>query len=275
MRSIRAAALSAVVTLSLLASGCGSTDEPTPTGQGVPATPAADSTSVAPAVPGPTVVASTSWVGALAKAAGASEVTLVAPADVAHPSDYQPKARDLKAAADADYVLYAESDGFAPRLIKAAGDDSELVTVLPVEATTRTITTEVTRLATMFGTSDAAKAWLSTFNAEYTRLSRETKAALPNPAPTAVSELLVGYWGSFAGIEVTEVYGPQPLTAKERADLAAKQPKLVLINAHSPKVDPKISGATRVTLVNYPGKDLDLLAVFRTNAERLTTALTS
>ncbi|GGM59246.1 hypothetical protein GCM10011608_50430 [Micromonospora sonchi] len=275
MRLIRAAALTAVVTLSLLASGCGSADDPAPTGEGTRSAPAGDSTSSAPTAPGPKVVASTSWVGALAKAAGASEVTLVAPADVEHPPDYKPKARDLKAAADADYVLYAETDGFAPRLIKAAGDDSELITVIPVEATPGKITTEVTRLATTFGTSDAAKAWLSTFNAEYTALSAQAKAALPNPAPTAVSELFVGYWSSLAGIEVTDVYGPQPVTASERADLTAKKPDLVFINAHVPDADPKIPGVTKVKLVNYPGKDLDLLAMFRTNTERLITALTS
>ncbi len=275
MRLIRAAALTAVVTLSLLASGCGSADDPAPAGDSTRTAPAGDSTSSAPTAPGPKVVASTSWVGALAKAAGASEVTLVAPADVEHPPDYTPKARDLKAAADADYVLYAETDSFAPRLIKAAGDDNELITVIPVEATPGKITSEVTRLATTFGTSDAAKAWLSTFNAEYTALSGQAKAALPNPAPTAVSELFVGYWSSLAGIEVTDVYGPQPVTASERADLTAKKPDLVFINAHLPNADPKIPGVIKVKLVNYPGKDLDLLAMFRTNTERLITALTS
>ncbi|GIJ10899.1 metal ABC transporter solute-binding protein, Zn/Mn family [Micromonospora andamanensis] len=272
MRFVRAAALTAAVTLSLFASGCGGTDDSTPAGDPTRSAPTGDTTSSAPATPGPKVVASTTWVGALAKAAGASEVTLVAPADVEHPPDFQPTARDLKAAADADYVLYAETDGFAPRLIKAAGD-SELITVIPVEATPGKIASEVTRLANTFGTADAAKAWLSTFNAEYTALSGQAKAALPNPAPTAVSELFVGYWGSFAGIEVTDLYGPEPVTASERATLTAKKPKLVFTNAHVPDVDPKIPGATRVKLVNYPGKDLDLLGVFRTNTERLTAAL--
>ncbi len=273
MQLIRAAALSAVVTLSLLASGCGGTDDPAPAAESSRSAPAGDSTSSAPATPGPKVVASTSWVGALAKAAGASEVTLIAPADAANPPEHKPKAAALKAAADADYVLYAKTDRFAPELIRAVGDRSELIEVLPAEVTPGKITSEVTRLGTTFGTSEAAKAWLSTFNAEYTKLSGQTKAALPNPAPTAVSELFVGFWGSFAGIEVTEVYGPQPVTASERADLTAKKPTLVFTNAHTPGVDPKIPGVTRVKLVNYPGEDLDLLGVFRTNTERLTTAL--
>jgi zinc transport system substrate-binding protein len=225
-------------------------------------------------VEGPTVVASTSWVGALAKAAGATDITVVAPANVQHPPDYDPKPSDLAAVAGADYILYAEFDGFAAKLKDAAGGSGKLVPVL-LENTPGKITSEVTRLADMFGTADTAKTWLATFNTEYTALSGQAKAALPNPAPTAVSQLFVGYWGKFAGIEVTGVYGPQPVSPGQLAELTAKKPALVLANAHLPGANPDIPGATRVDIVNYPGTDLDLIGVFKTNTERLTAALRS
>ncbi|WP_091285933.1 metal ABC transporter solute-binding protein, Zn/Mn family [Micromonospora haikouensis] len=260
MRLIRAAALTAVATLSLLASGCGSTDD------------AAPASSATPAAKGPKVVASTSWVGALAKAAGATDITVVAPANVQHPPDYDPKPSDLAAVAGADYILYAEFDGFAARLKDAAGGTGKLVTV-QLENTPGKITSEVSRLAGLFGTGDAATAWNSTFTTEYAKLSAQTKAALPNPAPTAVSHLFMAYWGDFAGISVVGTYGPQPVTPSQLAELTAKKPTLVLANAHLPGANPDIPGTTRVDVVNYPGTDLDLLGVFKTNTERLTAAL--
>ncbi|MGE3328299.1 MAG: ABC transporter substrate-binding protein, partial [Acidimicrobiia bacterium] len=76
------------------------------------------STGVTPAAPisGATsahVVASTTWTGAYAKLAGATDIDVIAPTSVLHPPDYDPKPSDLVAAADADIVVYAEFEGFA------------------------------------------------------------------------------------------------------------------------------------------------------------------
>ncbi|MFY1632789.1 metal ABC transporter solute-binding protein, Zn/Mn family [Solwaraspora sp. WMMB335] len=253
-------ALTATAALALSTTGCGSTDTDSDAGTEGPA-PAA----------GPAVVASTTWVGALAKAAGATDITVIAPASLQHPPDYDPKPSDLAAVTDADYVLYAEFDGFADRLTEAAGSGAELVTV-QLENTPAAITAEVTRLGELFGTADAAATWLAEFDSTYADLSEQVKAAAPAPK-TAVAQLFVAYWAEFAGLQVAGTYGPQPVTASELADLTAKQPALVLANGHLPGANPEVDGATRVDIVNYPAADLDLLAVFRTNADSLSTAL--
>lgn len=249
--------------LAFSTTGCGTTDDDNaPTG-----TP-----SSAAAAAGPKVVASTSWVGALAKAAGATDITVIAPPNVQHPPDYDPKPSDLTSVAGADYVLYAEFDGFAAKIKEAAGGKGKLVPV-ELENTPAKITSEVNRLAAMFGTQQAATAWLSTFDAEYAKLSGEVKAKLPSPPPTAVAHLFMAYWGDFAGIKVIGTYGPQPVTPSQLKELTEKKPTLELANAHLPGANPDIEGAKRVDIINYPKEDLDLLGVFRTNAAALTTAL--
>jgi zinc transport system substrate-binding protein len=263
MRLFRAAALTALTAvLAFSTTGCGTDDDTTPTG----------TASSGAAATGPKVVASTSWVGALAKAAGVTDITVIAPASVQHPPDYDPKPSDLVSVAGADYVLFAEFDGFAAKIKEAAGGSGKLVPV-ELENTPTKITSEVNRLAAMFGTQDAAKTWLSTFDTEYAKLSGEVKAKLPNPAPTAVSHLFMAYWGDFAGISVTGTYGPQPVTPSQLQELTAKKPALVLANAHLAGANPDIEGAKRVDIVNYPKDDLDLLGVFRANAAALTAAL--
>lgn len=243
---------------------CGSTDD---------GEPAAGGTSGVPAAAGPKVVASTSWVGALAKAAGATDITVIAPASVQHPPDYDPKPSDLTAVAGADYILFAEFDGFATKIKDAAGGEGKLVPV-ELENTPAKIKSEVTRLGELFKTSAAATAWLGTFDTEYAKLSGEVKAKLPKPAPAAVSHLFMAYWGDFAGVTVAGTYGPQPVSASQLAELTGKKPGLILANAHLPGANPDIAGAKRVDIVNYPGADLDLLGVFRTNAQHFTAAFT-
>jgi zinc transport system substrate-binding protein len=219
---------------------------------------------------GPVVVASTSWAGAFATAAGARNVTLVAPATVPHAPDYDPKPGDLAKITSAGYVLYAPFDSFAPRLKEAAGGHAKLVE-LNLENSPATIHHEVTRLGQMFGTSAQATQWLATFDRRYAELSAQVKAAEAHPAPTAIAQVFMAYWGDFAGLPVKGTYGPEPVSAGQLAQLTALHPGVVLANAHLPN-NPDIPGARTVELINFPGADLNLLEVFEENARRLTAA---
>lgn len=239
-----------------LLNACGSAEQPAP---------ANDQTD------GPAVVASTSWAGAFATAAGAKNVTLVAPASVPHAPDYDPKPSDLAKIADADYVLYAPFDSFAPRLKEAAGGQAQTVE-LNLENTPNNIRAEVTRLGQLFGTSAQATQWLAAFDQRYAELSAQVKAAIPQPPPTAVAHVFMAYWREFAGLPVQGTYGPEPVTPGKLAELTALQPDLVLANAHLPS-NPDILGARTIELINFPGEDLNLLGVFEENSRRLTDAV--
>ncbi len=217
------------------------------------------------------MVASTSWAGAFATAAGARTVTLIAPASVPHAPDYDPKPSDLAKIGSADYVLYAPFDSFAPRLKEAAGGQAKTVE-LNLENTPDNIRAEVTRLGELFGTSAQATQWLATFDRRYAELSAQAKAAMPQPAPNAVAHVFMAYWGEFAGLPVKDTYGPEPVTPGQLAQLTALRPGVVLANAHLPS-NPAIPSVSTVELINYPGADLNLLEVFEENTRRLTGAL--
>lgn len=104
-------------------------------------------------------------------------------------------------------MLYAPFDSFAPRLREAAGRHAKTVE-LNLQNTPTTIHSEVTRLAQMFGTSAQATQWLVTFDQRYAELSAQVKAAEPQPAPSAVAQVFMAYWGDFAGLPVQGTYGP-------------------------------------------------------------------
>ena len=244
------------LTAALLLAGCGTTATPQPQQTG------------------PKVVATTSWEAGFAKAAGATDVTVIVPKSVLHAPDYDPKPSDLKAVADADYVLYAPFESFAPKITDAAGSKAKKVEVA-LDNSRDKVKAEVTRLGELFGTQAAAKKWIEGFDAEYTKLSGEVKAKWPGgQQPKVVAQMFVGYAADLAGAELLGVYGPEPVTASQVAELRNKAPQFVFENSHmsTGTVLPD-ANAKQVDLVNYPDDDNDLLGVYRANAKTISDAL--
>ncbi|MDH2388721.1 ABC transporter substrate-binding protein [Streptomyces sp. HNM0663] len=256
-------AVGAAASLTLLA-GCGEAAKPAPA-KGVAPPKGEDGKDGKPVV-----VATTTWEGALAKAAGAEDVTVIVPQSVHHAPDYDPKPSDLAAVAKADFVLYAPFEPYAEKIKEAAGSDAELVEV-KLDNSADKAAAEVERLGGMFGTKDSAARWKSSFTSEYDKLSQELKTAWPGgKSPAVVSQVFTAWAAEMAGARTVGTYGPEAVTPAQLAALTKEKPALVLDNAHmsTGTVLPD-SGAKQVKIVNYPGDDLDLLSVYRNAADEL------
>ncbi|MFD7434047.1 ABC transporter substrate-binding protein [Streptomyces sp. NPDC059861] len=254
-------ALTLTAGLALTTTGCGGESEST-------------SSSTGGTGSAPVVVATTTWEGALAKAAGAKDVEVIVPQSVQHAPDYDPRPSDLAAVAGADYVLYAPFEPYAAKIKEAAGSDAELVEV-NLDNDADETKAEVARLGELFGTEDAAERWTAAFDSEYATLQKGLKAKWPDgKQPTVVAQVFATWAAKMAGADVAGTFGPEAVTARQLSDLSRKKPRLVVDNAHmtTGTVLPD-SGAEQVEIVNYPGTDLDLLAVYRDAAKTVETAM--
>ncbi|MBP7694345.1 MAG: ABC transporter substrate-binding protein [Anaerolineales bacterium] len=220
------------------------------------------------------IVASTSWVGAFAKAAGATDITVIAPSNIQHPPDYDPKPSDLVALSGADYVLYAGFEGFAKRMQDAVGGDGKKLIMVNTENSPEAIHKEITRLGELFGTVAQAQAFLAAFDTEYAALTQAVQAQVGGQKPVVVNQLFVTPWVFFAGLTSAGTYGPMPMGADDLKKLVDLQPALVFENYHMGGGQPVVeaTGAKKIDLINFPGDDLDLLTVFRKNAQTLEAA---
>lgn len=223
---------------------------------------------------GPVVVATTTWEGAFAKAAGARDVKVIVPQSVQHAPDYDPKPTDLAKVARADYVLYAPFEPYAAKFKDAAGSDAKPVG-MNLDNDPRKVKAEVTRLAGKFGTEDRATKWKKHFDAKYTKLSTRLKSSWKDgKRPTAISQVFTGWSARMAGAKTVGTFGPEAVTAEQLSKLSKKKPQLVLDNVHmsTGTVLPG-SGAKQVEIANYPGKDLKLWPVYRKAAAELKKAM--
>lgn len=229
--------------------------------------------SAAPEPSGPTVVAASSWEAAFAKAAGANKVTVIVPPSIKHAPDYDPKPSDLAAVSGANFVLYAQFEGFAGKIKDAAGSNAKVVEV-NLDNSRDNVDKEVRRLAALFGTQPAAEQWISGFDRQYDQLATQVKAAWPGgQPPKVVAQGFVGYAAQLSGAQVLDTYGPDPVTAAKLAELSAKNPQYVLDNEHM-TTGTVLPGtpAKQLEITNYPGPDLDLLPVYQANAKTLIDA---
>lgn len=232
------------------------------------------STATTSADAGPKVVASTSWVGAIAKMAGATEITVIAPSNIQHPPDYDPKATDLATLADADYILLAGFEGFATKMKEAAGSTAEVISVTPDYDPSK-LTPEVDKLAALWGTKDVAKANLAEYTKGYEASSAEVKKITASKPQTVVAQAFVAGWVVFAGYEPVGTYGPEPTSAGKVSELAGLKPTMVFENVHMGGGGEIASatGAKLVNIVNFPGDDLEMLPVVEENATTITEAV--
>ncbi|MGD9750413.1 MAG: metal ABC transporter solute-binding protein, Zn/Mn family [Acidimicrobiia bacterium] len=227
------------------------------------------------AAEGPTVVASTSWVAAIADAAGAGEVTAIAPNSVQHPPDYEPKPSDLAAVAEADFVVLAGFEGFAEQLRTAAGSDAEVIVVEPSYDPAK-LEAQIMLLAEAFGTTETAEARAAELVGGIEAVSAALKADVGGRKPVVVAHLFAAEWAGLAGLTPAGTYGPEPISASQTAELAALDPEVVFENSHMAGSGAAVagaSGAKLVALINFPGDDLDLVAVAERNADAIREAL--
>ncbi|GAA1913534.1 ABC transporter substrate-binding protein [Streptantibioticus ferralitis] len=222
---------------------------------------------------GPVVVATSTWEAALAKAAGAGTVKYIVPASIRHAPDYDLKPSDLAAVAGADYVLYAPFEPFAARIKDAAGSKAKLVDV-NLDNDPATTSAEVTKLGKLFGTERDATKWNTGFTARWQALAQQVKSTWPGGKPPVVVAQAFTTWAAkLAGAQLAGTYGPNQVTPAQLSQLSAKKPQFVLDNENmsTGTVLPG-SGARQLNIVNYPGEDLDLIAVYRKAAGQMEKA---
>lgn len=229
----------------------------------------------APAVSGEKpVIASTTWVAALAEAAGAKNVRVLAPAELRHPPEYELKPSDLALVSGADYVLYAGWERFAEKLTETAGSAGVRLVTVRAENDPTVLIDEAEKLAALFGTTERFEAWRRDFENLTGELKTKITAAWPDKR--AVVQRMQTPFIRWLGFDISGEYGPAEPSPALILELSRLQPAMVIDNYHGPSGRP-VAEAAKVPyaeLINFPGKDgtKTLEDVFRYNAGILINA---
>ena len=217
------------------------------------------------------VVASTSWTGAIAEAAGAGEVVVLAPLELKHPPEYDYRPADIARLNNAAFVVQAGYEPFMKKLLEAAAfPESRICNVMTMNEPNN-LKQQARILAEKFGTMSKEAEWEAKFDKVTADIQK--KAILKKAAKTRV--LVQQHQQPFVkwiGFEVIGVFSAgemSPAKIKEYADL---KPDLIIDNYHNPQGKPvmEIAKCKYVELINFPStKAPGLIELFIENASRL------
>ena len=219
------------------------------------------------------VVASTSWVGAMAEAAGATRVDVLAPLDLRHPPEYDFKPSDVKRAMDADYIVWAGYEGFMRKIQAAADIPSDKMVTVFTDNVPETLKRETRALAAVFGTEDTQRRWEVELDKVTEELLSQAKSKGLVGKKAVVHKFLEVY-AHWMGLEVVGVFGGgEELTAVQMAELIRAKPEIIVDNWHNAQ-GAGIAAETkapRAVLINFPGHGgtRTLVDVLRYNAAQL------
>lgn len=219
----------------------------------------------------PAIVASTSWVGAIVRAAGATRVQVLAPIELRHPPEYDFSPQDIIQASRADLVFWAGYEGFIRNLTSAARIADKQVVQVQTNNAPDVLADSVSAVAALLGTTDHYQRWKL-------QLDEISSAMLDGAQQTEVEKITVAVQFHqqslirYLGYDVIAVFGPQELSLRDVTMIEALNPDIIIDNWHSPQGQPFDRPTRRyVQLINFPGPfgTETLIDVLAWNASKL------
>jgi zinc transport system substrate-binding protein len=217
------------------------------------------------------VVASTSWTGAIAQAAGAGEVRVLAPLELKHPPEYDYRPADIAKLKDASAFVYAGYEPFAKKLLEASDFPQSKVFTVVTTNEPGILKQQAKILAEKFGTQARETEWEIRFN-------RVTANILKQAGQKKIGQVKVFVqqhqqpFVKWLGYNIVGVFGPEELSPAKIMEYSNLKPELVIDNYHNPQGRPiaEVAKCKYVELLNFPSvKAPTLIELFKENANQL------
>ena len=201
------------------------------------------------------VVATSSWTAAYAQAAGAENVVVLAPFNMAHPSEYELRPGDIPKLMNATVIVYAGYEVMTEQLQKGLDLSPDKLCLISTEYSYETIAQSVMELAFRLGTENIARENLL----EIRGVFDEGKKTVKEKKMEGQRVVVHRFQSSLArelGLEPVVIFGPATPEVSEIAAVSKVNAFLILDNRHNPVGQPfreVIPYALYKQLLNFPG----------------------
>jgi len=196
------------------------------------------------------VIATTSWTAAYAMAAGASNVYVLAPYEMVHPSEYELRPGDIDRLNSANLIVYAGYEVMANQIKDGLKIPDEKMMKINTSYKFTEIEAAVMLIAKRLGSESTAKKNLL----DIRQLLDNGKIAVHRSGLDNKPVLVHFFQESFVkelGINTSMVFGPAPPEPKQILAMSQTNAVLIIDNVHNP-----VGGAVREILKNGDYKQL-------------------
>ncbi len=220
------------------------------------------------------VIATNAWTAAYALAAGIDSVTVLAPYEMVHPSEYEMRPGDIARIERADLIIHAGYEVMIEQIKAGLALPDEKILAINTSYNYEEIVQSVLQIAEKRQNEEIARKNLE----EIKQVLDYGKEAIRKNGLDTIPVLVHFFQQSFAsetGINSTGVFGPSPPEPRQILSLTRTRAKLIIDNAHNPSggaLRETIDNAGYVKLLNFPGLHgtRTLEDVIRYNVELLT-----
>ena len=202
------------------------------------------------------VVVTSSWTAAYAWAAGAENVEILAPFEMAHPSEYELRPGDIPTLTNAQIVVYAGYEAMSGRLKKGLGLPPEKLLLIETDYSYESMEKSVMKIAARLGTEQLARENLHDIH----RLLDEGRKSIDAKQMTGLPVVVHRFQASFArelGFIPVVLFGPASPEAREINTVSKSDAFFIMDNMHNPVGQPfkeVLPGARYTQLLNFPGQ---------------------
>lgn len=217
------------------------------------------------------VVASTSWTGGIAEAAGADEVRVLAPFELKHPPEYDYRPSDIAKLSDATLLVYAGYEGFVKKLIEASGIPASKVATVLTSNDPVNLKQQAKLLAQKLGSEDKEKIWENQFDKVTGDILKSAELKKVSKTKALVQQHQVPF-AKWLGFDIVGVFSAGELSPAKVMEYANLKPDIIIDNFHNPqgKRIMEVVKCKYVELINFPSvKAPSLIELFKENASRL------
>jgi len=229
------------------------------------------STSMTQAVDKIIVVASTSWTGAIAEAAGADEVRILAPFELKHPPEYDYRPSDIARLRSARLLVYGGYEPFVNKLAYAAGLPREKMILMVTSNDPEHLKKQTRFLAGVMGTQKRQAAWEKAFDKTLADIQKQAKIINISRKRVLVQKHQIPFV-KWLGFDVIGIFSTDELSPNKVMEYARMKPDLVIDNFHNPQGKPiaEIAKCDYAALINFPSvRSRTLIDLVKENAARL------
>jgi hypothetical protein len=201
------------------------------------------------------VIATNAWTAAFAIAAGVTDISVLAPYEMVHPSEYELRPGDIGRLSNADLIIYAGYEVMVNQIKTGLSIPEEKLVLIATSYNLEDIESSVMLIAEKTGTETLARKNIE----EIRQLFAQARSRVQELGLDKELALVHYFQKSFAeesGINAFSIFGPAPPEPKQILSLTNSNASLILDNAHNPVGGPlreTMKNADYKMLLNFPG----------------------
>jgi len=204
----------------------------------------------------PVVIATTEWTAAFCRAAGLEEVTVLAPASLQHPPDYELKPSDIALLDEADIIVFAGYEAMVDRISRhVARSDVEMLQIT-TRYVPRVLEESILKIAEAAGTTEIADRNIAKIREAWSEARNLVDSAVSADIRVAVHFHQVPF-AKTVGLNQVIEFGPAPPGPRLIGEAAGSGARLILDNWHNSISAPfreVLPEASVAELINFPGR---------------------